>query len=328
MQSKPVPRKKFADTGIEVSSVCLGTMMFGARTPADDSVRLMHRALDAGIDFWDTAPMYSDTTTEKIVGEALAGRRDRVFLATKVHKGVTYRDIVGSCDESLQRLRTDRIDLFQIHWPKERMNLDEITRALDDLVRAGKVRFVGCCNFPAWVVAKAREWSAVNHRARLVSVQPPYNLIERGIEIELLPMCHQEKLAVIPYRPLVMGLLSGKYKPGAPLPADARGQTDERIGRGLAKHGDAIGKLLQFAADQGTTSSAVALAWVRLHPAITSPIVGVSRTEQLEELVRNAAFEITPGQREQLSAWFDSEVKEEALGAFPAWRRRYDVLAD
>jgi 1-deoxyxylulose-5-phosphate synthase len=322
-----IRRVQFADTDVRVSSLCLGTMMFGNRTNENESIQIMHRALDGGIDFWDTASMYTETLTETIVGKALKGRRNRVFLATKVHQGVTYKDFIESCNASLKRLGTDRVDLLQVHWPKEAMSLEEITRALDDLVKAGKVRYIGCCNFPAWVLARARELSAVTNRARMISFQPPYNLIERGIEVELLPMCLHEKIAVIPYRPLCIGLLAGKYRPGQPVPSDSRAQTDERVVKMLQKYSAGIEALLRFAEEHRARPAAVALAWVRAQPAITAPIVGVSRMNQLEELIQDASYELDAKQCEELAKPFDSEVKEEALGGFPPWRRNLSVLS-
>jgi len=322
-----IARAQFADTGVEISSLCLGTMMFGDRTGADESTQIMHRALDAGIDFWDTAPMYTATETERIVGSALVGRRDRVFLATKVHKGITYDDITSSCDESLDRLRTDHVDLLQIHWPKKQMALEEITRALDDLVQAGKVRFAGCSNFPTWVLAVARDLAGQKGRARFVSHQPPYNLIERGIEVELLPMCLHQKIAVIPYRPMCMGILSGKYRPGVPIPEDSRGQKDDRVGKMLDRFGPGVTALFEMAEAHNVAPATVSLAWVRSQAGITAPIVGVSRVDQLENLLIESSFELSEDQRAELSKAFDSQVLETGLGDFPRWRRRTDVLA-
>lgn len=321
-----VPRTTFADTGVEVSSVCLGTMMFGDRTNERDSVRIMHRALDEGIDFWDTAPMYTDTECEKIVGKALSGRREKVFLATKVHKGVTYEDITGSCDESLERLGTDHVDLLQVHWPKKNMDLDQITRAMDDLVQAGKIRHSGCSNFPAWVLAEARALAGANGRARMISHQPPYNLIERGIEQELLPLCEHRKIAVIPYRPMCMGVLSGKYRPGEALPEDSRGQGDDRVAKMLDQFGPGMEALFRMAEARGVPVATVSRAWVQGKPGITAPIVGVSRMEQLDQLLNDISFELSEDESSELEQAFDSQVKETGLGDFPKWRRRFDVV--
>ncbi len=319
-------RVPFGRTGIQVAEMCLGTMMFGGKTDLGESTRILHRALDLGADFIDTAPMYENGTTEEIVGRALRGKRERVFLATKVHSGVTRQHILSSADESLRRLQTDHMDLFQIHWPKTGMNLAEIMEVLDLLVRQGKTRLVGCCNFPAYVMAQLNAIAAGRGLATLVSFQPPYNVLERGIEVECLPYCLAEGMAVLPYRPLSIGLLTGKYRQGQPLPSDSRGLNDARIPRWLERFGGGIEKLAAFARARGVSTAAVAVAWVRCHPAVTAPIVGVSTVEQLEESMRAMRFRLSPAEREEVSSFFDTEVKEIGGGDFPALRRELGLV--
>ena len=321
MQTSP-----FGDTGIQLSRLCLGTMMFGPKTSRDDSVAIMHRALEAGIGFWDCAAMYGDGLSERIVGEAMAGRRDRVFLATKVHKGLTRDDIVSSCEESLQRLDTDYIDLFQIHWPAEGMNLIEIARAFDELIRAGKVRFAGCCNYGAYLMALSRQSAEREGLATLGSNQIPYNPIERGAEIELLPYCASENIPVMVYRPVSMGLLTGKYRQGRPAPEGSRGQTDERIANWLARYGEAIERFVARAKQKGVAPAALASAWLLVNRAPIFPIVGVSRMEQLEEALTATEIAMDEAERAEIAGWFDAAPWEEAGGNFPPLRRTFGLI--
>lgn len=319
-------RSELAGTGVEVSAVCLGTMMFGGRTDESTSLRILSCAADYGLDFWDTAPMYNDTRTETIVGKALKSVRDRVFLSTKVHEWSTAQSIVDSCHQSLRRLNIDHIDLFQIHSPIEGMNLNEMIEGLDHLVASGKVRFVGCSNFPAWLLASTLSLAIQTNRVRMVSVQLPYSLLERGIEVELLPMCRFERIAVLAYRPLVKGLLTGKYRVAEGFPGDSRDTTDERMRHLLIKYGSAIDQLCDYAQAQEVSPSAVALSWVRSNTAVAMPIVGVSREQQLEELIQATDYNLDESRCRWLTEVFSSEVQEEGLGAYSGWRRKIDFV--
>jgi aryl-alcohol dehydrogenase-like predicted oxidoreductase len=223
-------------TGVRVSPLCLGAMMFGAwgNPDHDDSIRIVHRALDAGINFVDTADVYSGGESEEIVGKALAGgRRDRVVLATKVHgamgedpneRGNSRRWIVRAVEGSLRRLRTDWIDLYQVHRPELDTDLDETLGALTDLVRAGKIRYFGSSTFPAHLIVEA-QWVAERRcRERFVCEQPPYSILVRGIEADVLPVCERYGLGVIPWSPLAGGWLSGRYRKGGDAPTSTRAQ--------------------------------------------------------------------------------------------------------
>lgn len=316
----------FGTTGEHVSRLCLGTMMFGDRTDKAEADRILGSAIEQGVTFIDTAAMYCDGLTESILGEICQGRRDKLFVATKVHKGVDAASIASSIDESLARLRMDHVDLYLIHWPRQGMQPESMMRALDEVVRAGKARFVGCCNYPAWLFAHSNAIAERNGWAKLVSNQLPYNLIERGIEVEILPQALAENVAITIYRPLLIGILAGKYQPGAPLAADSRGESDPRIPAWLDRYGAALDGFAAFAADHGVHPAHVALAWLLLSPSVTSVIGGVSRLDQLQPQIDACSFTLTDEEYEQLSALFDSAVKEEAGGAFPGLRRDLQLL--
>lgn len=318
----------FANTGVQVSQMCLGTMMFGSRADESESDKILGAAMDGGVNFIDTAAMYGDGGgTEEILGRILPGRRERLFITTKVHQGVDGDTIRMSIDHSLKRMQTDHVDLYMIHWPQPHMHLEEMMRALNDVVVAGKTRFVGFCNCPAWVFAHCNNIASVNGWARLVCNQVPYNLLERGIEVEILPQAVAEKIAITIYRSLVMGLLAGKYTAGQPLPANTRGETDERIPAWLAKYGDGIERLKQFAAVRNIPPAHVANAWVYSKPGVTSPIVGVSTLEQTLTAIDGFDLELSHGEVDELTSYFDTEVKEVAGGKFPELRRALDLTA-
>ncbi len=206
-------------------------MNFGDATTLDESVRIVHTALDAGVNFVDTADVYNDGRSEEFVGRALSGRRQQVVLATKVHfavgagpndRGNSRLHILKACEDSLRRLGTDYIDLYQVHRPSPEIPVDETLGALTDLVRAGKVRYVGCSTHPAWMVMEALAVSDRYGLVRYVSEQPPYNLLDRRIENELLPLAERYRLAILPWAPLAQGVLAGRYPAEAPLPSDSR----------------------------------------------------------------------------------------------------------
>ena len=297
--------RHFGRTGVKVSPLVLGAMMFGRRTDLENSVRIIDRALDAGINFIDTSNSYSRGESEKFVGEALKrnGKRERVFLASKVHfpmddtdpnaQGVSRRHIVAAAEASLKRLGTDHLDLYQIHRPHGEVAIDETLRALDDLVRAGKVRYIGTTTFAGWQVVEALWASKELGLNRFVSEQPPYNLLDRRIERELLPVTRTFGLGVIPWSPIGGGILTGKYKRGETPPADARWSTPSPIAakRFVQRVFDVVEPLETFAKDKGRPLSQIALAWVASRPGITAPIIGPRTAEQLDDAL--AALDIT-----------------------------------
>jgi len=295
-----IERRKLGSTGISVSPLCLGAMMFGAwgNTDREDCVRIIHRALDAGVNFIDTADVYSRGESEEIVGEALAGaRRDAVVLATKVHGkmhdddpnqfGNSRRWIVKEVENSLRRLKTDWIDLYQIHRPEPDTDVDETLGALSELVRAGKVRAIGSSTFPAHMIVQA-QWAAERRgRERFVCEQPPYSMLIRRIEADVLPVCQQYGMGVIPWSPLAGGWLSGRYSKGGDSPGDSRraqmlpSRYDMSIPANQAKL-EAAQALGELADEAGLSLIEMALAFVANHPAVTAAIIGPRTMEQLD----------------------------------------------
>lgn len=315
----------FGATGVTVSEFCLGTMMFGDRCDQVEADRILSTAIEHGVNFIDTAAMYVNGGTETILGHILKGRREQLFVATKVNY-IEPAIIRSSIDESLQRLQLDAVDLYLLHWPKPGMDPTAMMAALNEVVQAGKARFVGCCNYPAWLLAHMNSIADRNGWPRLVCNQIPYNPIERGVEVEVLPQALAEAIAITVYRPLAWGIFAGKYKPGTPLPEDSRGTTDARIPRWLEKYGEGVNRFLQFAADRNLHPAQLAVAWLRHSPAVTNPIIGVSSERQLHASL--AAFDVNLSDADyaEVTAMFDTAVKEEAGGAFVGLRRDFTLV--
>ncbi|HEY5753393.1 MAG TPA: aldo/keto reductase [Chthoniobacterales bacterium] len=294
---KTTDYRNFGRTGVKISAITLGCMMFGRRTELDESIRIIDRAIDAGINILDTANVYSRGRSEEITGEALKrnGKREQVFLATKVHgtmddvdpnkQGNSRRHIIEQAEASLRRLKTDYIDLYQIHRPRPEVSIDETLRALDDLVRSGKVRYIGTSTFAGWQVVESLWASKELGLHRFVSEQPPYNLLDRRIERELIPVAQTYGLAVIPWSPLGGGILTGKYRRGQPFPTDSRysNASPVQARRFTEQVYDVIEPLGEIAAAKGVPLSQLALAWTLYQPGITSPIIGPRTLEQLED---------------------------------------------
>lgn len=291
-------------TGIEVSTYCLGAMMFGAigNPDHDDCVRIIHAGLDAGINFVDTADMYSTGESEEIVGKALRDRRDEIVLATKVHfpmgegpnrGGNSRRWIVREVEDSLRRLQTDWIDLYQVHRPDHSTDIEETLSALTDLVRQGKVRAFGSSSFPAEEVVEAQVVAERRGLMRFRTEQPPYNLLARGVEKSLLPTVQRYGMGVLTYSPLAWGFLSGKYRKSQPVdlttgrPSLAPERFDPSLPANAAKY-DAVEQLAEVADGLGRTLPELAVAFVVSHPAITSVIAGPRTMEQLESTLKGA----------------------------------------
>jgi aryl-alcohol dehydrogenase-like predicted oxidoreductase len=271
-------------------------MNFGGSTNQQDSIAMINRALEAGINFIDTANVYNAGESERIVGQALKenGRRDEVVLATKVHGkmgegpndwGVTRYHVIKACEDSLRRLQTDRIDLYQLHRPSLTVPQDETLRAFDDLVRAGKVRYIGASTHPAWMVMEALAISEKYNLARYVSEQPPYNLLDRRIENELIPLCQKHGLAVLPWSPLAGGILAGRYPIGGEVPRDSRAAKGNELFRArITRTGQEVAaRLAEMAQERGLTVTQLALLWVKDQPGITSPIIGPRTMAHLED---------------------------------------------
>jgi aryl-alcohol dehydrogenase-like predicted oxidoreductase len=290
--------RQLGRTGVSVSKFCLGAMMFGAwgNPDHDDSTRIIHAALDAGINFIDTADVYGDGESEEIVGKALAGgKRDDVVLATKFYnpmgedpnrRGASRRWITQAVEESLRRLGTDWIDLYQLHRFDTGTEIDETLGALTDLVHQGKIRYIGHSTFPASRIVEAQWVARDRHFQRFVTEQPPYSILVRAIEADVLPTCRRYDIAVMSYSPLTGGWLSGRWrKEGGQQSSSRAGRLPERFDLSNPANQrklDAVEQLAQLADEAGLTLIQLAIAWVLNHPAITSPLVGPRTMEQLE----------------------------------------------
>jgi aryl-alcohol dehydrogenase-like predicted oxidoreductase len=301
--------RTLGSTGVQVSSFCLGAMMFGAWGNPDheESVRIIHRALDAGINFIDTADVYSAGESEQVVAKALAdGRRDNVVLATKAHgvmgkdvneRGNSRRWLIRECENSLRRLGTDYIDLYQIHRPDPATDIDETLGALTDLIRAGKIRYAGSSTFPAAQIVEA-QWAAERRgRERFVCEQPPYSILVRGIEADVLPACQDYRMGVISWGPLASGWLSGGYRKGSEVPSSRRAQRlPHRFDLSLPGNQsklEAADRLAGLAAEAEMPLIHLALAFVLMHPAITSAIIGPRTMEHLESQLGAADLDLS-----------------------------------
>lgn len=284
-------------TGVRVSPLCLGTWMFGKETSAEDSYALVARSLEAGINFVDTANVYSQGVSEEITGEALkrTGQRARVVLATKVHgamadddpnrQGTSRRHIIEECHASLKRLQTDYIDLYQLHRPRTDLPIDETLRAMDDLIRDGKVRYIGTSTYAAWQLMESLWVSKEYSLNRFISEQPPYHILDRRIERELVPMAQAYGLAILPWSPLAGGLLTGKYKRNQPFPEGSRFQRSDSWQHRLAAEDtyritEGLEERVQA---KGCSMAQFALAWTMAQPGITSPIIGPRTMAQLKD---------------------------------------------
>jgi aryl-alcohol dehydrogenase-like predicted oxidoreductase len=283
-------------TGMQVSVACLGTMTFGWEpddwgSSEDKSREVFDAALDLGINFFDTADVYARGVSEEILGRLMKGRRDRLVIATKCHGkmddndpnawGNTRRHIIEACDASLRRLGTDWIDLYQIHRPQPAVPIDETLRALEDLVRSGKVRYLGCSTFAAWQVCEAHYVAKALGASGFVCEQPPYNLLDRRIERELLPFCRTYDYGVIPWSPLAGGQLSGKYLDGKP--AEGRYAKSDPMNRVNEQTAETVARLRSVADEGGMSLATMSLAWVASQPGVTSPIIGARSAAQLQE---------------------------------------------
>jgi aryl-alcohol dehydrogenase-like predicted oxidoreductase len=294
-------------TGIQVTPYCLGAMMFGAwgNPDHDDSIRIIHAALDGGINFIDTADVYCGGESEEIVGKALQGKRDSVVLATKFFmpmgddpnmSGGSRRWIIQEVENSLRRLQTDYIDLYQIHRPVPGTDIDETLGALSDLIHQGKVRIVGSSTFPAEEIVEAQWTAERRHRERFTCEQPPYSLFARGIETAVLPTCEKYGMGVIAWSPLAGGWLTGKYRKGDPQPTTGRAaRIPARFDFSLPENArklELVDELEKVAADAGVSLTHLSMAFVVSHPAVTSAIIGPRTMEQLTDILAGASVEL------------------------------------
>lgn len=314
----------FGRTGVKVSQLCLGCMNFGGRQNEEGSIRIIHQAMDAGINYLDTANVYGHEPlkfeigrgrSEQIVGKALKdGKRARIFLATKVHyemdndpnaQGNSRRHIIEQCEASLKRLGTDYIDLYQLHGTNHDIPIDESLRALDDLIRAGKVRSIGTSGFAAWELLESLWVADRNNLNRFVSEQSPYNLLDRRIERELIPMLQTYDIALVPWAPSAGGFFSETYQRDKTAPEGSR---YEAFWRGFYRE-DFNGKqrvfdvqesVLAMAREKGVSGYALALAWCMSQPGVTSPIIGPRTSDQLTDSLMALQITLTDEERKNL----------------------------
>lgn len=294
--------RRLGGSGLKLSALGLGTNAFGKRADARKSRRIIDTALEHGVTFLDTANIYAGTASESILGEALRGRRDHVVLATKAglptgdgpyDRGSSRHHLMRELEGSLQRLQTDYIDLYQIHTFDPETPLEETLRALEDMVRSGKVRYIGASNYAAWELMKALGISERLGLPRYVSVQTSYSLADRTLEQELVPLCLDQGVGIIPYFPLAGGILSGKYVSAESIPSGSRADTDPNFARFLRDGALTLGrKVAELAADRGCSPSALALAWLMHQPVVGSVIVGATRPEQLLDNLASIELEL------------------------------------
>lgn len=293
---------RLGSSGLKVSKLGLGTNAFGKRADQETSTRIIDHALDHGINFIDTANIYAGSESERIIGQALSGKRHNVVLATKAglvngqgpnERGSSRYHLLQELENSLKRLKTDYVDLYQIHTFDPDTPLEETLRTLDDLVSSGKVRYIGASNYAAWEIMKALGISELKGYARYVSTQTSYSLADRTPELELVPLCLDQGVGIIPYFPLAGGILTGKYSQGSSTPSGSRAETDPNFNRFLEDHNLKLGQQVsQLAAEHGHSPSALSLAWLMNRPAVSTVIVGATKTEQLDDNLKSLEIEI------------------------------------
>jgi aryl-alcohol dehydrogenase-like predicted oxidoreductase len=304
--------RQLGRAGLRVSVIGLGGNTFGRYADEATTAAIVGQALDLGINLFDTADVYSAGLSEELLGKALRGRRDGALIATKVgspmgeganERGASREHTIAGCEASLRRLGVDAIDLYQIHFFDPDTPPEETLGALDDLVHAGKVRYIGCSNYDAWRIVEALWISDRHNLARFVSVQPEYNLLARDVEREIVPCCLQFGLGVIPYFPLAAGVLTGKYKPGEPPPEDTRGYNNPRFAPRLERQTlEAVQRLDAWTRERGHTVGELALAWLASRPAVSTIIAGVTKPEQVVANARAAEWKLAPEESAEVDA--------------------------
>ncbi|HEV7216958.1 MAG TPA: aldo/keto reductase [Chloroflexota bacterium] len=302
--------RRLGQSGLKVSVVGLGGNNFGRATDEERSIEVIRRALDVGINMIDTADVYNAGVSEQHVGKAVAGRRQEAIIGTKVNgkmgsgpndRGLSRKHILDGCEQSLRRLGTEYIDLYQVHQFDAETPLDETMQALDDLVHAGKVRYIGCSNFAAWQLTQALWISSRANLASFVSVQPHYNMFVRDVERELLPACAALGIGVIPYFPLASGLLTGKYEVGKAPPPDTRAAGNPRMQQQLtAERLGLVNRLNAFAQERGYGVTQLAIGWLAAHPEVSTVIAGATKPEQVEANAKAADVKLSSADLETI----------------------------
>lgn len=308
--------RQLGKSGLRVSVIGLGGNTFGRYADQQQTTAIVRQALESGVNMIDTADVYGNGVSERLLGKAIQGHRDELVIATKVgmrmgdgpnEHGSSRRRIIAGCEASLRRLQIDAIDLYQIHTFDPLTPLEETLDALDDLMRAGKVRYIGCSNYDAWRIVQALWISDRAHLARFVSVQPEYNLLKRDVERDITPVCEEFGLGIIPFFPLDAGVLTGKYKPDEQPPEGTRGYDNPRFASRLARPTlEAVQRLDAWAHDAGHTVAELALAWLASRPAVSTIIAGTRRPEQVAANARAADWKLSPddlAQVERLMAY-------------------------
>lgn len=303
--------RRLGNSGLKVSAIGLGANTFGGSADAAATTAIIHRAIDLGVTFIDTADVYTRGQSEVLIGEALVGKRQQVVLATKCglpvsdnpyHTGLSRRWIMHSLETSLKKLKTDHVDLYQVHRPDEETPIEETMRALDDAVKQGKIRYVGCSNYAAWQLAEAIGVGSANGLAPWVSAQNRWNLIEGLDDPHLLPAAAKFGVGIIPYTPLASGMLTGKYRRGEEPPAGTRAgdmpmirqrMTDARL--------EVVERLRPWAEARGESTAKLAISWLLAHPEVSTVIVGARSADQLAENVKAAAWALTPEERDEVA---------------------------
>lgn len=304
--------KRLGDSGLKVSAIGLGGNTFGRRVDEAGTAKIIHHALDLGINFIDTADVYSSGVSETFVGSALTDRRDQAVVATKVFgamgqgpndRGLSRKHILANVEQSLNRLQMDYIDLLQVHnWDPE-TPLEETMDALNSLIRDGKVRYIGCSNYAAWQMVWANCVSEQHNYEKYVSVQPRYNILDRAIERELVPACRAFGIGIIPYSPLASGLLTGKYREGVPPPEGTRAHDNPNLQKQLTSELFAtVGRLTEWAQAHGHTVGELALAWLASKPEVSTVIAGATSPEQVDANVKAAEWILSPEEQAEVVA--------------------------
>ncbi|HEX2032721.1 MAG TPA: aldo/keto reductase [Chloroflexota bacterium] len=311
--------RRLGKSGLKVSAIGLGGNTFGNGADEAQTGRIVNRALDLGINFIDTADVYSRGISEEYVGKAVAGRRQEALIATKVQgrmgdlpndEGLSRKHIMEGIEASLRRLDTDYVDLYQVHRFDSSTPIEETLSALDDLVRQGKVRYIGCSNFAAWQICESLWVAERKNVTPFVSVQPRYNIFDRAIERELVPFCRQYGIGIIPYSPLAGGVLTGKYHPGEEPPADTRAGRNARMRQQLNEATlGRVDRLVAWAKGRAHSGGELALAWLLAHPEVSTVIAGATRPEQVEENARASEWRLTEADLQEI---------DEILGPAPA----------
>lgn len=332
---------RLGGTGLRVSPLCLGCMMFGGwgNTDHEECTRIIHTALDAGINFLDTANVYAAGESEEIVGKALKGRRDDVIVATKFHgrmgpgpndRGNHRRHIFRAVEDSLRRLECDHIDLYQVHRPDPKTDIAETLGALGDLVRQGKVRYLGSSTFPPSEIVEAQWVSERRNLERFVCEQPPYSILVREIEREMLPVARRYRMGVIVWSPLAGGWLSGKYRKGRPPPETGRAaRIPDRFDPSKPENQrkfDVVERLIPFAEAEGLSLAEMAIAWTLTHHDVTSSIIGPRTLEQMEGLLKAADVALSTATLDAIDAIVPpgETVNRADLGYEPPWLRPWE----